>query len=166
MKKTDLDYLGLAFYIAHWSKDPSTRVGAVISRQDGSIVSQGVNGFPRGCDDSPELFADRSRKYPRIIHAEQNAMGFANERLHGCAIHVAVPAPFQPVCADCAKMVVQRGIRRVVFPHITRSNYADRWEETCMEALQMFSEVGVEIIPIPESLWRALPIIGLAGRAF
>jgi dCMP deaminase len=161
----DLEYLGLAFYIAgRLSKDPSTKVGAVISRPDHSIVSMGVNGFPSGCDDSPEIFNDRSLKYPRIIHAEANAMAYATERLHGCTIHVAVPAPWCPVCAGCAAMLIQRGIRRVVFPFIVRSSFSDRWHENCVHADRMFSEVGAELIPIRESLWRQLP--GLSDRSF
>jgi dCMP deaminase len=161
----DLEYLGLAFYIAsRLSKDPSTKVGAVISRPDNSIVSHGVNGFPSGCDDSPELFDNRATKYPRTIHAEQNAMAFANERLHGYCIHVSVPAPFCPVCSGCASLILQRGIRRIVYPYIRTCSFAERWRENCMHAERMYKEVGAEIVPIPEELWRQLP--GLKERLF
>jgi dCMP deaminase len=165
MTNWDLEYLGLAFYIGQrLSKDPSTKVGAVISRPDHSIVSLGVNGFPRGCDDSPELFNDRSLKYPRTIHAEQNAMAYATERLHGCSLHVAIPAPFCPVCAGCGAMLIQRGIRRVVYPYIQRCAFADRWYESCVHTQKMFGEVGVEAVPVREDLWRQLP--GLSALAF
>jgi dCMP deaminase len=161
----DLEYLGIAFYIAgRLSKDPSTKVGAVISRPDHSIVSLGVNGFPSGCDDSPELFNNRVLKYPRTIHAEQNAMAFATERLHGCAIHVAIPAPWCPVCDGCTAMLIQRGIRRVVYPFIPVCDFAARWEGNCIHAHRMLDEVGVEIVPIAEDLWRQLP--GLSDRLF
>ncbi len=161
----DLEYLGIAFYIAgRLSKDPSTKVGAVISRPDHSIVSHGVNGFPSGCDDSPSLFMERSFKYRRIIHAEQNAMGYATERLHGYTLHVAVPAPFCPTCPGCGGMAIQRGIKRIVYPHISKSDFGDRWAHDCTYAHQMFREVGVEVVPIEENLWRQLP--GLSGRVF
>ena len=45
-RKWKLRFLGLSEYIAQWSKDPSTKVGAVIVRPDKSIVSMGFNGFP------------------------------------------------------------------------------------------------------------------------
>lgn len=165
MTNWDLEYLGLAFYIAgRFSKDPSTKVGAVITRPDHSIVSQGVNGFPSGCDDSPELFSNRDIKYPRTIHAEQNAMAYANERLHGYSIHVSVPAPFCPVCSCCAAVLLQRGIRKIVYPYIGTSSFADRWRENCEHAHRMFEEVGAEIVPIEEWSWRRLP--GLSERLF
>ena len=161
----DLEYLGIAFYISgRLSKDPSTKVGAVISRPDHSIVSLGVNGFPSGCNDAPELFNDRAIKYPRIIHAEQNAMAFATERLHGCTIHVAVPSPWCPVCSGCTAMLIQRGIRRVVYPHIAVSSFAKRWEKDCFHAHRMLGEARVELAPIEEELWRQLP--ELANRVF
>ena len=62
-------FLALAAHVGSWSKDPSTKVGAVIVRNDRTIVSVGYNGFPRHCDDDPELYADRTKKYPRTVHA-------------------------------------------------------------------------------------------------
>lgn len=67
-------YLALADFISGWSKDPSTKVGAVLFRLDGSIISMGYNGFPRGVDDDPALLADRSVKLKMTIHAEENAI--------------------------------------------------------------------------------------------
>jgi dCMP deaminase len=161
MSKTtnwDLEYLGIARYVAaRLSKDPSTKCGAVISRPDNTIASLGVNGFPRGCDDSPELFADRQVKYPRVIHAEQNALSFARERLDGCTMHIWVPAPFVPTCATCAGLIIQSGIWRVVYPHTEQSDFGDRWRENCAHAARMYAEVGVEIVAVAEDAWRMLP---------
>ncbi len=166
MTNWDLEYLGLAFYIAgRLSKDPSTKVGAVITRPDHSVVSLGVNGFPKNCIDSLELFNNRDLKYPRIIHAEQNAMAFARQDIQNCTIHVAVPSPIVCTCPQCTAMIIQRGIRRVVFPHINKSDFGDRWGADCRRhSLKMYREVGVEIIPIAEDEWRQLP--GLEDLTF
>lgn len=59
---------------ASMSKDPSTKVGAVIVRPDKTTLGPAWNGFPRGCDDGPELYADRDTKLRRIVHAEMNAV--------------------------------------------------------------------------------------------
>jgi dCMP deaminase len=60
-------YLNLARDIAQWSKDPSTQCGAVVIGESGQVLSQGYNGFPRGMDDSDELYENREIKYDRIV---------------------------------------------------------------------------------------------------
>ena len=84
-------FLHLAEHVSTWSKDPSTLVGAVIA-DDNRVVSVGFNGFPRGCDDSPALYAERERKYRRVIHAEANALLFAARPLAGCTLYTWPPA--------------------------------------------------------------------------
>ena len=79
--KWDGRFVELASHIAKWSKDPSTKCGAVIVRSDKTIASVGYNGFPRGLDDSGKLYDNRSVKYDRVIHAEMNAILNASESL-------------------------------------------------------------------------------------
>jgi deoxycytidylate deaminase len=67
-EKWDKRFLELAAHIASWSKDTSTKTGAVIVRPNKSIVGTGFNGFPQGADDSPELYADRTYKYDHVVH--------------------------------------------------------------------------------------------------
>lgn len=143
-------YVALARYLANLlSKDPSTKCGAVITRPDHTIASVGVNGFPKGCDDSPHLFAERQLKYPRVIHAEQNAIVLSREPLHGYSIHVWPASSSVCTCADCAKLIIQAGIRRVVYAHSPDSSFSGRWGDSCAHAAQMYSEVGVEVVPVP-----------------
>lgn len=66
--KWDRRFLRLAQEVASWSKDPSTKTGAVIVRPDKTIAAIGYNGFPRGCDDAPELYAHRETKLSRVVH--------------------------------------------------------------------------------------------------
>ncbi len=92
------------------SKDPSTKVGCVISRPDGSIASKGYNGFPIGCDDRFFTF-DKPMKYLTIRHAERNAISFARDPdLHGYVMHIT-HAP----CNDCLSEAVHRGIRELYY---------------------------------------------------
>ena len=70
--KWDRRYLHLAQEVSRWSKDPSTKVGAVIVNSLGQVVGTGYNGFPRGVSDTDERYLDRDVKYKMICHAEQN----------------------------------------------------------------------------------------------
>ena len=136
ISKWDIRFMGLAKLVASWSKDPSTQCGAVIA--DGKrIVSVGFNGFPQGTDDSEELYENRGIKLTRIIHAEQNAMAFTFRSLLGCTMYVHP----MPPCAQCAAMIIQRGVTRVV-----SGPPMERWMEEFQETERLFSEAGVELV--------------------
>jgi dCMP deaminase len=130
-------FLGLAEHIARWSKDPSSRVGAVIVRPDKTIASVGYNGFPRGVDDRLDRIQDRSSKLLFTLHAEMNAILAAKEPLKECSLFVW---PFQP-CAQCAGAIIQSGITQVFCP----GEHPDRWAESFKAASQMFREAGVVV---------------------
>ena len=100
---TDWDerFFALADMVGSWSKDPSTKVGAVIIRPDRTIASVGYNGFPRGVYDGPEIYEDRPRKLLRTVHAEANAILSAREPLHGYTLYVT---PLHP-CANCSGLI-------------------------------------------------------------
>ena len=73
MNKWDIRYQQMAKLVASWSKDPSTRTGAVIVTPQKTVVSVGFNGFPRGVADDSRLY-DRPIKYQIIVHCEMNAV--------------------------------------------------------------------------------------------
>ena len=75
LKKWDLRFLEMARNAASWSKDPSTKVGAIIVDDDKRVISVGYNGFPKGVRDDERL-DDRQEKYKIIVHAERNALLF------------------------------------------------------------------------------------------
>ena len=134
----DNRFLQMAELVASWSKDPSTNVGAVITRPDNTIVSLGFNGFPRGVEDDPELLNDRKEKYARVIHAEMNAvLNAGGNSLKDCTLYTW---PLPP-CSNCAAMIIQAGIRRIVAPRPSN----DRWEESNRIAHDMFSQAGVSV---------------------
>ena len=73
-EKWDKRFLALAEHIARWSKDPSTKIGAVIVDPNKRVVSLGYNCFPRGVEDSEERLENREVKYKIIVHCERNAL--------------------------------------------------------------------------------------------
>lgn len=132
----DSKFIGLAEHISSWSKDPSTKVGSVITDENNRIVSVGYNGFPKGIEDDARL-DDRSTKYELTVHGEINAILFAGRSLKGCTLYTW---PFQP-CARCATIVIQSGITRVVSP----KNTSERWKDSFEMSTNMFAEAGVEL---------------------
>lgn len=138
--KWDRRFLRLAKHIASWSKDPSTKVGAVIADPETRrVISMGFNGFPAGIEDTGERLGNRAIKYEMVVHAEQNALLFAGDRAKGCALYVAPLAP----CARCAVIIIQSGVIRVVAP---RPDFAQpKWGEQARIADKMFSEAGLAV---------------------
>lgn len=134
--KWDKRFMALAEHIASWSLDPSTKVGAVVVDDKKRIVSVGFNGFPRGIADDERL-KDKTEKYEHVIHAEINALTFAQRSLEGCTLYVW---PLPP-CARCATQIIQNGIRRVVSPLPSQKT---TWLESIYRASAMFDEAGVK----------------------
>jgi dCMP deaminase len=109
-------FMGVALFSANRSKDPNTQVGACIVNDEHKIVSVGYNGMPTGCDDSKLPWSRESdntlnTKYPYVCHAELNAILNSNQMsLKGCTLYVTLFP-----CNECAKAVIQSGIKRVVY---------------------------------------------------
>lgn len=143
-QKWDYRFLDMATLVATWSKDPSTKCGAVVVRPDYSIVSTGFNGFPKGCDDSRDMYYDRDTKLSRVVHAEMNALLQAHEPLHGCTMYTYPPG-FGPSCDRCTAHIIQAGITRVVYKRDV-SDFASRWKEAAERGLAMYEEAGVEVV--------------------
>ena len=131
LKKWDLRFLEMARNAASWSKDPSTKVGAIIVDDDKRVISVGYNGFPKGVRDDERL-DDRQEKYKIIVHAERNALLFANTNVKNCHIYTY---PFLP-CSVCAGMIIQAGIKRVV--SVKNNNL--RWQQDFKVSRKMFQE--------------------------
>ncbi len=141
--KWDVRFLRMAREVGSWSKDPSTKVGAVIVRPDRSIASLGFNGFPRGVEDDSRL-EDRALKYELIVHGEINAIVHAREPLIGYTLYTW---PFMP-CSRCSAIVIQAGIKRVVTVEPTDEQTA-RWASSFKLSEGLLLEAGVELEVIP-----------------
>ena len=133
--KWDLRFLALAEHVADWSKDESTKVGCCIVDAKRRVVSLGFNGFPAGVNDK---VTSREQKLRRTVHAEVNAVSFAARSVEGCVVYVT-HAP----CSNCAAVLIQHGVREVVFPE-PEEEFKKRWGDSYKEALAMFLEAGVK----------------------
>ena len=131
----DTRFLQLAETVASWSKDPSTKTGAVIVRPNRSIAGVGFNGFPIGMSDEPSLYANRETKYSRIIHCEINALLFVNESVNGYTLYTW---PFAS-CDRCCVQMIQAGITRFVFPALPNS-LSSRWDASLEKSKRYIEE--------------------------
>lgn len=141
-----LRFLGVARALADMSRDPSTRVGAIVMDDDCDILSSGFNDFPRRVANHPDRYADRATKLKFVVHAESNAIAQAARKgvsLKGGTLLVTSLYP----CADCAKQAIQAGIRRVLAPRVNADGTNPQWENERQVASIMFSEAGVEVVP-------------------
>lgn len=137
--KDDIYFLGLSRYVAARSKDPSTKVGAVIVRPNRTVAATGYNGFARGVEDSADRLSDRPTKHAFTVHAEVNAIVTAREPLDGYTLYVT---PFQP-CSNCASVIVQSGIRRVVVLLAKKDD--GTWKDSFQASEQILREGGVQV---------------------
>ena len=126
-------FLGMSEYVSTASKDPSTKVGAVIVDKNRRVVSVGYNGLPQKIKDLSERLNNRELKIRTIIHGEINALLFANSSVEGCTLYTF---PFMP-CGQCCSMFIQAGIGRIVSLLSTNERWVRDFEITqglCKEA--------------------------------
>lgn len=138
MNKWDIRFLQLAKLVSSWSKDPSTKTGAVIVAPDKHVISVGFNGFPRGMPDGDEIYANREEKYSRIVHCEMNALLHSHESTQGATLYTY---PFLS-CDRCAVHMLQAGIVRFVAPKLNTEAGA-RWEPTFVKTRKYCDECGI-----------------------
>ena len=134
----DRRFLARAKEEASSSKDPSTKVGAVVVREDGTVASSGYNGFPRGVQDTTSRYADREFKLQAVVHAETNAIVNSREPLHGMTMYTTLHP-----CAQCAALIVQAGVKRLVCEEIDLDNAPERWRSNMKIAQTILREGGV-----------------------
>ncbi len=131
--------MGIALLSAKRSKDPNTQVGACIVNQFNKIVGIGYNGFPIGCSDdvlpwNREGHNINETKYPYVVHAEANAILNSTKDLHGSRIYVDLFP-----CNECAKLIIQAGIKTVLY---MKDKYSD--SDSVKASKKMFELAGVE----------------------
>lgn len=139
--KWDNRFLDLAEHIAQWSKDPSTKVGAVLVSPDRIHVVHGYNGFPRGVLDTEAMYENKEAKYKRVVHAELNAILNSPIRPSGWTIYVS---PLPP-CTECTKAIIQSGITEVVWCLAEGSEVSNKWLDEWEIALGMLQQRGVKV---------------------
>jgi len=131
MPMMDHLHLEVAETYARHSKAARAQVGALIVRDDRPI-SVGINGTPSGLSNQCE--GSDGRTLPSVIHAEANAILFAAR--HGISTEGADMFVSHSPCSSCAGLIIQAGIRRVVYRVELGSG------------LEMLREAGVDPIQV------------------
>lgn len=129
-----------------FSKDTSTKVGALVTTMDGSPLSWGYNGMPRGVNDDVPERMERPEKYLWMEHAERNAIFNAcrsGTSLLGSRIFVTGLVP----CMDCARGIIQSGIKEI---YLEKSAFDNReqayvWAEGFPKTMGMLAEANVKV---------------------
>ena len=138
MNKWDKRFISiLVNEITTWSKDPSTKVGAVLVDAERTKIVPGYNGFPRVDQDKALTYDDRDEKYNRVVHAEVNAILNSG----GCKDHTLYVYPLFP-CEKCAPIIAQAGIKRIVAPTVPKDS---RWYNSYLISKRLLLEWGLEI---------------------
>lgn len=125
-----------------WSKDPSTKVSAVIMRGK-SPIAVSYNGFPPGIEDTEERLSNRELKYKLIQHAEANAISTCAKM--GIATEGTTMAVSHFPCSSCAGMMIGAGIKKVIVQKPT-PEFEARWKESQDLSRAMFEEAGIEVV--------------------
>lgn len=148
-------FLNKAYEVSTWSKDKSTKVGAVAYQMNDMSklpIGEGYNGFPRKVnDDIPERH-ERPLKYTYCEHAERNLI--YNNAREGIRTAGATIFVTHFPCDDCARGIIQSGIIEVVFDKSTiteesiKDAFVARWGEKFMHSCIMLNEAEIRIIGV------------------
>ena len=133
-RQLDYRYLKMARIWAENSYCVRRQVGALIVK-DKMIISDGYNGTPSGFENICEN--DMGVTKPYVLHAEANAITKVAKSANNCdgATLYVTTSP----CMECSKLIIQAGIRRVVF--------SEKYHNT--EGLDILAKVGVELVHLP-----------------
>lgn len=134
-------FMNMAYLVAMKSKDQSTHIGAVIVGPDNEIRSTGYNSFVRGANDYLQERQERPEKYFWFEHAERNAI--YNAARIGVSTKDCVMYTNGVPCNDCARAIIQSGIKEVVIDEDWDSK--DIWKDQQHRSYQMFEEALVKI---------------------
>ena len=133
-RQLDIRYLKMARVWAENSYCVRRQVGALIVK-DKIIISDGYNGTPSGFENVCEN--DMGATKPYVLHAEANAITKVAKSANNCdggTLYVTTSP-----CMECSKLIIQAGIKRVVF--------SEKYHNT--EGLDILSKVGVELVHLP-----------------
>lgn len=148
-------FLSMCFLMARKSKDPSTKTGCVVVR-DRRILSVGYNGFPIGCDDSPDLYADRELKYSRVVHCDTNAI-YSAARV-GISLVGSTMYLTGPPCSECTKGIINAGIVEVIWPAVNKfecdPETGARWTGDAIDAADQEANNTIMMRQAGVTFWR------------
>jgi dCMP deaminase len=130
-RKTDSVYIKMAEALSMMSYADRAKVGCLIVNPEGQIVSQGYNGTPAGFDNTCE---ENSATKPEVLHAESNAISKCAKwggSTDGATLYVTLSP-----CFECAKLIIQSGIKRVVY----KDEYRD------ISGIALLKKANIEVV--------------------
>jgi dCMP deaminase len=139
----DDSFMDLVNVISERSKDTHTKVGCLIAGTDHEILSMGYNGLPRGINDDIPERQQTEHKYRYFEHAERNAIYNAARqgiRLLGATLYTQ----WCP-CADCARAIIQAGIKEVVVKDVVFIGRGLDWTKSQKAGVVMLMEADVKL---------------------
>lgn len=131
----DKAYMAMADDFGQLSHAVRAKVGCVIVSDKGQIISQGYNGTPSGRDNSCEYVGDDGELHTKaeVLHAESNAITKCakwGSTTDGATMYVTLSP-----CLECSKLIIQSGIRRVIYKNLYRNG----------EGLKLLSDLGIKV---------------------
>lgn len=138
LDKWDLRFYDVAKLVGEWSKDPTTKVGAVIIR-DRRIIATGYNGIPSLIRDDNRVL-EREWKLSSTIHAEVNAI--LNAAKNGCGVSESTIYITMFPCSNCSAAIIQSGIARVV---TEEREWPARWASNFEHSSNLLYEAGIDL---------------------
>ncbi len=136
-KKLDERYIRMAEIWAENSYCKRRKVGALIVK-DKMIISDGYNGTPSGFENICE--DDNNTTKPYVLHAEANAITKVAKSSNNCE-NATLYVTTSP-CMECSKLIIQAGIKRVVFKELYRIT----------DGLELLNRAGVEVVHLNENI--------------
>ena len=139
-QRLDITYMKMARVLSLLSHAQRRKVGCLIVK-DTHIIAEGINGTPRGFDNKCEYTSVVDEEYtkPEVLHAESNAitkLARSTNSSEGATLYVTCSP-----CFDCSKLIVQAGIKRVV--------YIENYRRST--GLALLHKAGVEITHLKEN---------------
>ena len=134
-RKFDQRYLEMAKIWAQNSYCQRRQVGALVVK-NGMIISDGYNGTPSGFENICE--DDNGVTKPYVLHAEANAitkLARSSNNSDGATIYITASP-----CIECAKLIIQSGIKRVV--------YGEKYR--LMDGIELLERAGIEVVYLGE----------------
>jgi len=142
-------FMKMVYLVAEKSKDPRTKIGAVLVK-DKHIISTGYNGFPIGVNDVKERYTNRETKYKYVVHAEENsilsAARFGIVSFGSTLYTNGIP------CNSCMKAVIQGGISEIVIHYQWPEMIHSDWVESINISKIMMKESNIKLRILDEML--------------
>ena len=146
-------FLQGVYWVASKSKDPKTKIGAILVK-DRRIISTGYNGIPIGVNDEDENRHQRPHKYKWYEHGERNAIYAAAK--YGINTDGAILYTNALPCADCARGIIQSGIKEVYihkqFNDLCDNAQREQWKGHDHTTFSMFNESDIKILSLDKVL--------------